>query len=236
VFIADDIEDRSLIGKEGSKPGDHQALKIGRRDPPSLRPVLGGPDDERPRYVIAIARSLLDSMAWRQSFAALVKDKASEEAWLRCIRSHRTIHSVLRKHCLNLVPQRLVGNGRMLSRIGVAFVRDLAAIDAVLKHEIEGAVGEFLAAISRAVRQGPPLAPNSFGIKFCLQGAHRFELNISLEDMADCESLLFIDDQLPVLNVVTERRQATHPHALLLGSGDLVADSFAGHFPLELSK
>ena len=33
VFIADDIEDRSLIGKEGSKPGDHQVLKIGRRDP-----------------------------------------------------------------------------------------------------------------------------------------------------------------------------------------------------------
>jgi Sulfatase len=35
---------------------------------------------------------------------------------------------------------------------------------------------------------------------------------------------------------ITERRQATHPHALLLRGGDLVADSLAGHLPLELGK
>ena len=49
-------------------------------------------------------------------------------------------------------------------------------------------------------------------------------------------SLLLIDDQLPILDVVAERRQAAHPHALLLRRGDLVADSLAGHFPFKLSK
>jgi hypothetical protein len=36
VFIADDIEDRSLIGEEGLESGDDQALKIGGRYPPTL--------------------------------------------------------------------------------------------------------------------------------------------------------------------------------------------------------
>ena len=54
--------------------------------------------------------------------------------------------------------------------------------------------------------------------------------------MTDGESFLLIDDQLPVLHVIAEGRQATHPHALLLGSGDLVADTFAGDLPLELRK
>src|SRR5580700_115330 len=31
-------------------------------------------------------------------------------------------------------------------------------------------------------------------------------------------------------------RGAAHPHALFLGGGDLVADAFAGDFPLELGE
>ena len=54
--------------------------------------------------------------------------------------------------------------------------------------------------------------------------------------MDDGASFLLVDDQLSVLHVVAKRRQAAHPHALLLGSGDLVADAFAGDFPLELGK
>ena len=36
VFIADGIENRSSIGKKVAKLGDHQALEIAGRDPPSL--------------------------------------------------------------------------------------------------------------------------------------------------------------------------------------------------------
>ena len=54
--------------------------------------------------------------------------------------------------------------------------------------------------------------------------------------MTDGESILLIDDQLPVLHVIAEGRQATHPHALPLGSGNLIADTFASDLPLELGK
>src|SRR3984893_4128198 len=37
-------------------------------------------------------------------------------------------------------------------------------------------------------------------------------------------------------HVITQGRHAAHPHALFLGGGDLVADSFAGDFPLELGE
>ena len=36
VFIADGIEDCPLIGKEGSKPGDHKVLEVAGWDAPSL--------------------------------------------------------------------------------------------------------------------------------------------------------------------------------------------------------
>jgi hypothetical protein len=55
----------------------------------------------------------------------------------------------------------LVYDRRVLSGIGIAYVGDLAAIDAVLQHEIKGAAGELLAATSCSVRQCPPLAPDS---------------------------------------------------------------------------
>jgi len=44
------------------------------------------------------------------------------------------------------------------------------------------------------------------------------------------------DDELAVLDGVTERRQTAHPHPFFLRSGDFVADAFAGHFALELGK
>ena len=100
-------------------------------------------------------------MARRQSLAGLVKDQAGEEAWLLCVRSGRPIDPVLGEDRLNLIPQGFVDNRLMLSGIGVAFVGDLAAIDAVLQHQIEGAAGELLAAIGSAVSQYPPLAPDS---------------------------------------------------------------------------
>ena len=66
----------------------------------------------------------------------------------------------LGKDGLNLIPERLVYDRRVLSRISISFVGDLAAIDAVLQHEIEGAAGELLAAIRSAVGQDALLAPD----------------------------------------------------------------------------
>ena len=38
------------------------------------------------------------------------------------------------------------------------------------------------------------------------------------------------------LDVVAERHEAAHPHALLAGGGELVADTLADDLPLELSE
>ena len=68
------------------------------------------------------------------------------------------------------------------------------------------------------------------------KGTHRLELEIAPEDVDDGPSLVLVDDELAVFDVVAERRHAAHPHALLLGGGDLVADPLADHLPLELGK
>src|SRR5581483_2921685 len=122
--------------------------------------VLGRPNDERPRDVITIACSLFDGMAWGQPFASFVKGQAGKEAWLLCVRPGLSIDAILSKDGLNLVPERLVCDCRVFSRIAAAFMGDLAAIDAILQHQIKGAAGEFLAAASCPIRQYPQLAPD----------------------------------------------------------------------------
>ncbi len=38
------------------------------------------------------------------------------------------------------------------------------------------------------------------------------------------------------MHLIPERDQTAHPYALLLGGGDLVADSLTGHLALKLSE
>src|SRR5690348_8476259 len=113
--------------------------------------VFSCPNDKRSRDIVPIAGSLLDGMAGRQPFAGLVKSEAGEEAWLFCIGPDLPIDAILGKDGLNLIPKGLVDNGGVLSGIGIAFVGDLTAIDAVLQHEIESAAGELLAATSCSI-------------------------------------------------------------------------------------
>ena len=104
MVIADRIENRSLIGMKASKSCGYEGLEIGCRDPSSRSFVLGSPDDQRPRYVVPIARPLLDGMTRRKSFAGLVKNQSGEETWLFRIRSGGPIDPIPGKDCLNLVP------------------------------------------------------------------------------------------------------------------------------------
>ena len=57
-----------------------------------------------------------------------------------------------------------------------------------------------------------------------------------LEDHADRLGVRLIHDQLAVLDVVAERHEAAHPHALLAGGRELVADALADHLALELRE
>ena len=109
-------------------------------------------------------------MCRRQPLAALVEDQAGQQAGLLCVCAGSPLDAVLGEHRLDLVPQGLVDDGRMLSGIGIALVRDLAAIDPVLKHEIKGPAGELVTAIDSAVGEGAALAPDPRSIEFRLQG------------------------------------------------------------------
>jgi hypothetical protein len=61
---------------------------------------------------------------------------------------------------------------------------------------------------------------------------------ISVEAIQVTDQLSFfrVHEQLPLFQVIAERSNATHPHTFALGGGDLGANSFSRHLPLELGE
>ena len=60
------------------------------------------------------------------------------------------------------------------------------------------------------------------------------DLEIASEKIANEGGVLLMEG--PVLDSISERNDAPHPYALLLGGGDLVPDSLAGDLSLELGE
>ena len=58
----------------------------------------------------------------------------------------------------------------------------------------------------------------------------------TFENHPNGRGLGLVHDQLAVLDVVAERHEAAHPHALLPGGGKLVADALADDLALELRE
>ena len=79
---------------------------------------------------------------------------------------------------------------------------------------------------------GPEIEANEFG----LDPLNVFEFQKHIEDRPDGHRLGFIDGEGPVLSVIADGHPASHPHALLFGRGDLVADPLTRDFALELRK
>ncbi len=82
---------------------------------------------------------------------------------------------------------------------------DLAPVNAVLQHQVERATGYLLAAIRGAVGPNPSFTPDPRTRKFIVQIANRFEHEIATVDIDDRAGLVFIDDELAVFHVVSER-------------------------------
>ena len=57
-----------------------------------------------------------------------------------------------------------------------------------------------------------------------------------LKDCPDRLGFSLVDNERAVFSVISNGHPAAHPHSLLLGSGNLVADPLAGHLALELGK
>jgi hypothetical protein len=124
----------------------------------------------------------------------------------------------------------------MFSRICLAFMGRLSAVSAILEHQIEGAVGEPLVAILRAVRVTTALTPDSGSGKLFRQSADRVEPEIALEDVDYGARFALVDHELAVSHIISERHRAAHPNALLLGGRDLVTHALTDQFALELSE
>src|ERR1700730_16879863 len=87
-----------------------------------------------------------------------------------------------------------------------------------------------------AARRGATLRHDTRSIKIFLQKSNTAQLSIATEDVPYGFSLGLIDHDAALADVVTERNEATHPHAFTLGGGDLVADPLAGYLPFELGE
>src|SRR5450759_5456741 len=88
-------------------------------------------------------------MGWRQAFAGLVKNHAGQQAGVPSARTRCPLDAVCGQHCLDIVPQRLVDNRRVLPGIGIAFVGYFAAVKLVLKNQIKCPTGELLTSLIR---------------------------------------------------------------------------------------
>src|ERR1700730_5495716 len=104
------------------------------------------------------------------------------------------------------------------------------------RRAIKCATGERLAPIFGAVGPHAALARYPGVGKLFPQRANRLAREIAPVDLDNDAGLGVVDDELAVFDTKTQWRHAAHPHALFLGGGDLVADPFAGDFPLELGE
>jgi hypothetical protein len=68
------------------------------------------------------------------------------------------------------------------------------------------------------------------------QREHGAQGKIAIKDQANGFGLFLVDDELAILDPVTQRYDSAYPYAPLLGGGDLVADSLARDLPFELGE
>src|SRR6202521_3881861 len=144
--------------------------------------------------------------------------------------------AIVRKPGLDSAPQLLVHDCFVLARIRGALMNDLAPIDAVLEEMVERPAAERAPAEFSAGGQYALLVPNPTLVEVCPQFRDAAQGKVLLEDQADAVRLLLVDHELAVLDLVTERNGAAHPHALAPRGRELVADALAREFPLELGE
>src|ERR1700737_3666234 len=92
-----------------------------------------------PETIVAVVRSFLAGMARRHPIAVAIKQHPGEEA--RLVRSSAASGpgGIAGELLLNGIPERLIDDRRGFARMELALVNALAAIGAVLQHQVERA-------------------------------------------------------------------------------------------------
>jgi len=112
--------------------------------------------------------------------------------------------------------------------IRLTVVADLAKVETVAHYRKQILlVNGVPLAVATALRD-PCLGGVSPDLQFPHQLRRRSVFGIASEDVANQHRLRPIDDQLAILHVLPQRRDATHPHPFGLARRQLVADALAG--------
>src|SRR4030088_2081176 len=136
--------------------------------------------------------------------AFTIEQQPDEQARVLHPNTGAALDCVLGKAGLHGIPRRGVDDRFVLARVALVFVDDLAAIDPVLQHQIEGATGERLATPAAARGARPPLAADAASFELFLPQTHPAEGSIALEDVADGLSLALDWGKLAVAGLVPE--------------------------------
>src|ERR1700737_4770676 len=115
-------------------------------------------------------------------------------------------------------------------------VADLADVNWVREQFVKGVARERSTPRARAGLRYANLRNRPAPIEIMFQKTDATQFEIPFIDVPNELRFLFINLQPANPNVVAERAETSHPHALLLGGSNLVADPLAGLLSLKLSK
>ena len=164
----DRVEDRSLVREPVPHPVDHQPLEVPCRDAPAIRRRRLAAGDQPLGDVVAVAPALLVGVGRRQPLAGLVEQQAGQQTWFGGIGADLPVDPVGFQDLLYRGPQLRVDDRRVLARIALVLVDDLAAIDRVLQHQVERTPRQRLAATGSAVTIDPSLADDPIARRLAL--------------------------------------------------------------------
>src|SRR6266446_976462 len=153
-------------------------------------------------------------MARRHPIALAIKQDTDEEAGWASFSAIVALGGVAGELGLDSIPERLIDDRLVFAKIGLFVVNDLAAINAVLQHQVERTTGEWLPTRDAARGARSQLAPDAPGLQFVLQQPDRAEFGVAPKDEAHDFRLHVDDDELAVPRLITERRHPAHPHPL----------------------
>ena len=124
----------------------------------------------------------------------------------------------------------------MIAGIGCAFVGDLAGVDRIAQQKVELTATEKAIPVGTAIGSDALRGTQALGFEPIGKLTDIAQFEIARINRAHEHSVILDNRQAAPIGPIAERRHAAHPHALGLGSCDLVADALGGHFAFELSK
>ncbi len=127
---------------------------------------------------------------------------------------------------MDLVPQFSINDCDVLARIAGALVHGFADVDPIVEQPVEMALIE-----GGTLASGDPCLS-----KGSHDGSGRSDLSKLREDQTYGCRVSGVHHQFAVFHLITQRRIATHPHALHATGANLVANALGGHLALELGK